>query len=117
MEVRVANVRKEFDRFPAEQIFDIDGTQLADADLARGELIQGRHRLDGGSEERMYWTQLVVSGEIPLALTVYNYKAEQLKNKGAPIDWRPLCCASITPFRRQCVYDAGHISAVRNPTA
>lgn len=32
-------------------------------------------------------TQLVVSGEIPLALTVYNYKAEQLKSKGAPIDW------------------------------
>jgi iron(III) transport system substrate-binding protein len=32
-------------------------------------------------------TQLVVSGEIPFALTVYNYKAEQLKQKGAPIDW------------------------------
>ncbi len=32
-------------------------------------------------------TQLVVSGEIPLALTVYNYKAEQLKGKGAPIEW------------------------------
>ncbi|HZZ91516.1 MAG TPA: extracellular solute-binding protein [Usitatibacter sp.] len=32
-------------------------------------------------------TQLVVSGEIPMALTVYNYKAEQLKKKGAPIDW------------------------------
>jgi iron(III) transport system substrate-binding protein len=32
-------------------------------------------------------THLVVSGEIPLALTVYNYKAEQLKQKGAPIDW------------------------------
>ena len=32
-------------------------------------------------------TQLVVSGEIPLALTVYTYKAEQLKGKGAPIDW------------------------------
>jgi iron(III) transport system substrate-binding protein len=32
-------------------------------------------------------TQLVASGEIPLALTVYNYKAEQLKGKGAPIDW------------------------------
>jgi iron(III) transport system substrate-binding protein len=30
---------------------------------------------------------LVVSGEVPLALTVYNYKAEQLKNKGAPVDW------------------------------
>lgn len=32
-------------------------------------------------------TNLVVSGEVPLALTVYNYKAEQLKNNGAPIDW------------------------------
>jgi len=32
-------------------------------------------------------TQLVVSGEVPFALTVYNYKAEQLKRKGAPIDW------------------------------
>lgn len=32
-------------------------------------------------------TNLVVSGEVPLALTAYNYKAEQLKNKGAPIDW------------------------------
>ncbi|HET7362535.1 MAG TPA: extracellular solute-binding protein [Burkholderiales bacterium] len=32
-------------------------------------------------------TQLVASGEVPLALTVYNYKAEQLKNRGAPIDW------------------------------
>jgi iron(III) transport system substrate-binding protein len=32
-------------------------------------------------------TQLVVSGEIPLALTVYNYKAQQLKGKGAPIEW------------------------------
>ena len=31
--------------------------------------------------------QLVVSGEVPLALTVYNYKAEQLKVQGAPIDW------------------------------
>lgn len=32
-------------------------------------------------------TNLVVSGEIPLALTIYNYKAEQLKNEGAPIEW------------------------------
>jgi len=30
---------------------------------------------------------LVVAGEVPLALTVYHYKAEQLKNSGAPIDW------------------------------
>jgi iron(III) transport system substrate-binding protein len=32
-------------------------------------------------------TQLVASGEVPFALTVYNYKAQQLKEKGAPIDW------------------------------
>jgi iron(III) transport system substrate-binding protein len=31
--------------------------------------------------------QLVVSGEVPFALTVYSYKAEQFKDKGAPIDW------------------------------
>lgn len=30
---------------------------------------------------------LVISGEVPFALTVYQYKAEQLKNSGAPIDW------------------------------
>jgi iron(III) transport system substrate-binding protein len=30
---------------------------------------------------------LIVSGEIPFALTVYHYKAEQLKSRGAPIDW------------------------------
>jgi iron(III) transport system substrate-binding protein len=32
-------------------------------------------------------TNLVAAGEVPLALTIYNYKAEQLKGKGAPIDW------------------------------
>jgi iron(III) transport system substrate-binding protein len=30
---------------------------------------------------------LVVSGEVPFALTVYNYMPEQAKKKGAPIDW------------------------------
>jgi iron(III) transport system substrate-binding protein len=30
---------------------------------------------------------LVAAGEVPLALTVFNYTAEQLKRKGAPIDW------------------------------
>ena len=32
-------------------------------------------------------TNLVVSGEVPLALTVYNYMAEGAKRKGAPVDW------------------------------
>jgi iron(III) transport system substrate-binding protein len=30
---------------------------------------------------------LVVAGDVPLALTVFNYTAEQLKRRGAPIDW------------------------------
>ena len=30
---------------------------------------------------------MVVSGEVPLALTVYNYMPEQARAKGAPIDW------------------------------
>ncbi len=30
---------------------------------------------------------MVVSGEVPLALTLYNYMPEQAKRKGAPIDW------------------------------
>ena len=32
-------------------------------------------------------TNMVVSGEVPLALTVYNYMPEQAQKKGAPIDW------------------------------
>ena len=30
---------------------------------------------------------LVVSGEVPLALTVYSYMADQAKLKGAPVEW------------------------------
>jgi len=30
---------------------------------------------------------LVAAGEVPLALTVYNFTAEQLKRKSAPLDW------------------------------
>jgi len=32
-------------------------------------------------------TNLVSAGEVPLALTVFNYTAEQFKKKGAPLDW------------------------------
>lgn len=42
-------------------------------------------------------TQLVVSGEVPLALTVYNYKAEQFKRRGAPIDWFAIGTALARP--------------------
>jgi iron(III) transport system substrate-binding protein len=32
-------------------------------------------------------SNMVVSGEVPLALTLYNYMPEQAKKKGAPVDW------------------------------
>jgi iron(III) transport system substrate-binding protein len=34
--------------------------------------------------------ELVASGEIPLAATIYNHNAERLKVKGAPIEWKAL---------------------------
>ena len=42
-------------------------------------------------------TQLVVSGEVPMALTVYNYKAEQFRRAGAPIDWFTIGSAIARP--------------------
>ena len=35
-------------------------------------------------------TELVAAGEIPIALTLYNQAVDKLKEKGAPIDWKPL---------------------------
>ncbi|WP_102348634.1 ABC transporter substrate-binding protein [Bacillus sp. Marseille-P3661] len=32
-------------------------------------------------------TELVASGEVPLALTIYNYKAESMNKDGAPVQW------------------------------
>jgi len=32
-------------------------------------------------------TNLIGAGEVPLGLTIFNYTAEQLKKKGAPLDW------------------------------
>ena len=34
--------------------------------------------------------QLVASGEVPFFLTAYNNNMETLKQKGAPVDWKPL---------------------------
>jgi len=42
-------------------------------------------------------TNMVVSGEVPLALTVHSYMPEQLKRKGAPIDWFVLEPAVVRP--------------------
>jgi len=43
-------------------------------------------------------TGLVASGEVPLALTVYNYSPAQLKQQGAPIDWF-LLSPTVAQFR------------------
>lgn len=32
-------------------------------------------------------TNLVAAGEVPFALTVYNFTAEQMKQKGSPLEW------------------------------
>lgn len=61
------------------QLGEQKGTQIfRDIVKANGISVRRGHTL---------LTQLVVSGEVPLALTVYNYKAEQFKGQGAPIDW------------------------------
>ena len=53
-------------------------------------------------------TQLVASGEVPLALTVYNYKAEQLRAEGAPIDWFTIGNAIARPNGVGVVRSAPH---------
>jgi iron(III) transport system substrate-binding protein len=42
-------------------------------------------------------TNLVAAGEVPLALTVYGFLAEQTKRKGAPLDWFVLPPAIARP--------------------
>lgn len=40
---------------------------------------------------------LVASGEVPLALGLYNYKTEEMKRAGAPIDWFTIGSAITQP--------------------
>ena len=53
-------------------------------------------------------SNLVASGEVPLALTVYNYKIEQMKNSGAPIDWFALDPTIARPNANGVVRNAPH---------
>ncbi len=34
--------------------------------------------------------ELIVAGEVPMSPTIYNHRAERLKSRRAPIEWRPL---------------------------
>lgn len=56
-------------------------------------------------------TQLVVSGEVPLALTIYNYKAEQFKKEGAPIEWFAIGKAIARPNGVAVTKRASHPNA------
>ena len=71
------------------QIGEANGTQIFREIVAKnGISVRRGHTL---------LTQLVVSGEVPLALTVYNYKAEQFKAQGAPIEWFSIGTAIARP--------------------
>lgn len=40
---------------------------------------------------------LIVAGEVPMSPTIYNHRAEILKGRRAPLDWRPLQPAVAVP--------------------
>jgi iron(III) transport system substrate-binding protein len=51
---------------------------------------------------------LVASGDVPLALTVFNYKIEQLKRKGAPVEWFAISPAIARPNGAAVLRKAPH---------
>jgi iron(III) transport system substrate-binding protein len=66
------------------------GTLLHDLGDAQGQQLFRDVVATNGISVRKGHTllaNLVASGEVPLGLTVYNYKPPQLKKKGAKIDW------------------------------
>ena len=56
-------------------------------------------------------TNLVAAGEVPLALTVYGFLAEQAKLKGAPLDWFVLPPAVARPTAQGLARNAPHPNA------
>jgi iron(III) transport system substrate-binding protein len=51
---------------------------------------------------------LVVSGEVPLALSAYSFNAEQAKRKGAPVDWFVIPPAIARPTVEGLARNAPH---------
>lgn len=54
---------------------------------------------------------LVAAGEVPLALTVYSYAAQQMKSKGAPVDWFIIPPAIARPTGIGVAKSAPHANA------
>jgi iron(III) transport system substrate-binding protein len=78
---------EDFDWF-AQVVTDIDDAQGAD-DAAGLRLFREIVAVNGISVRKGHslLTNLVAAGEVPLALTVYGFLAEQAKRRGAPLDW------------------------------
>lgn len=55
--------------------------------------------------------QLVAMGEVSMGLTIYNYKAEQMKRAGAPIDWFVIPPAIARPNGIAVTRHAAHPNA------
>jgi iron(III) transport system substrate-binding protein len=53
-------------------------------------------------------TNLVVAGEVPLALTAYGFSAEQAKRRGAPLDWFVIPPAIARPTAEGLARNAPH---------
>src|SRR6266516_501474 len=56
-------------------------------------------------------TNLVVAGEVPLALTAYGFLAEQAKRRGAPLDWFVIPPAIARPTAEGLARNAPHPNA------
>lgn len=55
--------------------------------------------------------EMVATGEVDYALTVFNYKAEQLKRKGRPVDWYAIEPALAVPLSIGVLQGAKHPNA------
>jgi iron(III) transport system substrate-binding protein len=92
----------DFDWFAGliEELGEIDGIKLfRDIVAINGFSVRKGHTL---------LANLVAAGEIPLALTVFNYTAEQLRRKGAPVDWFTLAPLVAMPTGIAVVNAAPH---------
>lgn len=53
-------------------------------------------------------TEMVGAGEVPVMLTAYSYAADQIKAKGAPIDWYAIAPAFVRPNGAAALAGAPH---------
>jgi iron(III) transport system substrate-binding protein len=64
----------------------VDGIGGADAGLGFFRTLVARNGISARQGHSLL-NNLVISGDVPLALNVYSYMPEQAKKRGAPVDW------------------------------